>query len=208
MSPFIMSNPFVMFDVIRNFKAALQYANYDFYKLKKEIIDLILKGREQGLDNPDYCKLTIKNSSIGRDYPVFIDLYYKKNNNECIHLPQELLIGSFITMPSSIRAGLSNDGFVEIKINNLTELSISSSECVSKPIEFESISAFGSTTHPLTSRVITIKDEVFAYRVIYKFDSPDKRDQIKAITYADIIGIPEDIAIKLKSDGQCSIKLD
>lgn len=202
-----MSDPIFMFDIIRNFKAALQYANYDFFKLKKEIIELILKGREQGLDNPDYCKLTIKNSSIGRDYPVFIDLYYKKNNNECIHLPKELLIGSFTTMPTCIREALSNDGFVEIKINNLTELSISSIENISKPIEFESISTFGSSTHPLTSRVITIKDEVFAYRVIYKFDTSEKREQTKSITYADIIGIPEDIALKLKSDGQCTIKL-
>lgn len=202
-----MSDPIFMFDIIRNFKAALQYANYDFFKLKKEIIELILKGREQGLDNPDYCKLTIKNSSVGRDYPVYIDLYYKKNNNEAIHLPQELLIGTFITMPTSIRNALSHDGFVEIKINNLTELSLSTSESISKPIKFESISTFGPSTHPLTSRVITIKDEVFAYRVIYKFDTPDKRDQTKSITYADIIGIPEDIALKLKSDGQCTIKL-
>lgn len=197
-----------MFDIIRNIKAALQYANYDFYKLKKEIIELILKGREQGLDNPDYCKLTIKNSSVGRDYPVYIDLYYKKNNNEAIHLPQELLIGTFITMPTSIRNALSHDGFVEIKINNLTELSLSTSESISKPIKFESISSFVSYKQPLTSRVITIKDEIFAYRVIYKFDTPDNKEQTKAITYADIIDIPEDVAHKLKADGQCTIKLD
>lgn len=197
-----------MANFIRNFKAALQYANYDFFKLKKEILDLILKGREQGLDNPDYCKLTIKNSSLGRDYPIFIDLYYKKNNEEAIHLPQELLIGTFVTMPTSIRQALSDDGFVEIRINNLTELSISSCEAVSKPIKFESISTFGSSKQQLTSRFLTIKDEIFAYRVIYMFDTPTKKEQTKAITYADITGIPKDIAFKLKSEGQCTIKID
>lgn len=192
----------------RNLKAAFQYANYDFYKLKKEIIALIIQGREQGLDNPDYCKLTIKNSSLGRDYPVIIDLYYKKNQNEAIHLPQELLIGTFVTMPSSIRKVLSNDGYVEIKINNLAELSISTNEAITKPINFESITTFGSNKQLLTSRKVTIKDEIFTYRVIYMFDTPTKKEQSKAVIYADVMGIPADVASKLKSDGQCTIKID
>ena len=192
----------------RNLRVALQYANYDFYKLKKEILSLIKRGREQGLDNPDYCKLTVKNSSLGRDYPVFIDLYYKKNNDEAIHLPQELLIGTFVTIPTGIKQALTRDGFVEIRINNLTELSISSSEEVSKPIKFESILSFSSSKEPLTSREVTIKDEIFAYRVIYRYDTPSKKEQKKVVTYADIIGIPTDVSLKLKTDGQCTIKID
>lgn len=192
----------------RNLKTAFQYANYDFYKLKKEIVSLIIRGKEQGLNNPDYCRLTIKNSSLGYDYPVFIDLYYKKNENEAIHLPQELLIGSFVTMPTSIKKVLSDDGYVEIKINNLAELSISTYETISKPINFESITTFGSNKQLLTSRKITIKDEIFTYRVIYMFDTPTKKEQSKAVVYADIIEIPTDVASKLKSDGQCTIKID
>ena len=46
-------------------------------------------------------------------------------NIKDIHLPKELLIGTFVTMPSSIRQMLSDEGYVEVKINNLTELSIS-----------------------------------------------------------------------------------
>lgn len=192
----------------RNLKVALQYANYDFFKLKKEIIALIIQGRNQGLNNPDYCKLTVKNSSLGHDYPVFIDLYYKKDEDEVIHLPKELLIGTFMTMPSSIRQMLSDEGYVEIKINNLTELSISANEAITKPIKFESILSFGSNKYPLTSRRVTIKDEIFTYRVIYMYDTPIAKEQTKAMTYADIIGLPTDIASKLKSDGQCTIKID
>lgn len=192
----------------RNLKAALQYANYDFYKLKKEIIALIIRGREQGLNNPDYCKLTIKNSSLGHDYPVFIDLYYKKNEDEVIQLPQELLIGTFATMPSSVREVLSGDGYVEIKINNLAELSISTNETIVKPIGFRSIVNFGSDKQPLTSRKVTIKDEIFSYRVIYMFDTPTKKEQAKAVMYADIVGIPMDVSAQLKLDGQCFIKID
>lgn len=197
-----------MHNFFRNLKTALEYANYDFFKLKKEIISLIKRGREQGLDNPDYCKLTVKNSSVGRDYPVYIDLYYKKNNDEAIHLPQELLIGTFMTIPTGIKQALTRDGFVEIRINNLAELSISSTEEVSKPIKFESILSFSSSKVPLTARQVTIKDEIFAYRVIYRYDTPSKKEQNKVITYADIIGIPSDVFSKLKTDGQCTIKID
>lgn len=197
-----------MSNFFRNLKAALQYANYDFYKLKKEIILLIKRGREQGLNNPDYCKLTVKNSSVGRDYPVYIDLYYKKSNDEAIHLPQELLIGTFMTIPTGIKQVLTRDGFVEIRINNLAELSISSTEEVSKPIKFESILSFSSSKVPLTSRQVTIKDEIFAYKVIYRYDTPSKKEQNKVVTYADIIGVPSDVSSKLKTDGQCTIKID
>lgn len=197
-----------MANFLRNLKAALKYANYDFYNLKKEIIELIKKGREQGLDNPDYCKLTVKNSSLGRDYPVLIDLYYKKDNDEAIYLPQELLIGNFVSIPTGIKQALIADGFVEIRINNLAELSISSSENVSKPINFESISNFSSSQRPVTSRSVTIKDEIFAYRVIYKYKTQMGKDETKVVTYADIIGIPSDVATKLKLEGECEIKLD
>ena len=197
-----------MSSFLKNFKAALQYANYDFYKLKNEIVALIMRGREQGLDNPDYCKLTVKNSSLGRDYPVFIDLYYKVNNDEAIHLPQELLIGTFSTMPSSIRQIMVVNGFVEIIVNNIAELSLSANEAVSQPIKFESILNFSSSHESLTSRQVTIKDEIFAYRVIYKYDTTTNREQSKVVTYADIIDCPSDIALKLKTDGTCILKLD
>lgn len=197
-----------MSSFFEKFKIALQYANYDFYKLKKEIMALIMRGREQGLDNPDYCKLTVKNSSLGRDYPVFIDLYYKVNNDEVIHLPQELLIGTFSTMPSSIRQTMVKDGFVEIVINNLAELSISATESVNQPIKFESILNFSSSHESLSSRQVTIKDEIFAYRVIYKYDTLTQKGQSKVVTYADIIDCPSDVALKLKTDGMCTLKID
>lgn len=193
---------------LRNLKAALQYANYDFFKLKKEIIALIIQGRNQGLNNPDYCKLTVKNSSLGHDYPVFIDLYYKMNEDEAIHLPKELLIGTFVTMPSSIRQMLSDEGYVEIVIDNLTELSVSVNETIAKSIKFESILGFGSSKYPLTSRRVTIKDDIFTYRIIYIYDTAKAKEQTKAMTYADILGLPTDVASKLKSDGQCTIKID
>lgn len=195
-------------NLFRNIKAALNYANYDFYKLKSEIVDLVKRGREQGLDNPDYCKLTVKNSSIGRDYPVYIDLYYKTGDNEVMHLPQELLIGIFSTIPSTIKSVLSSKGYVEIKINNLAELCISATEEVSKPIKFESITGFGSNTQPLTSRKVTIKDEIFAYRVIYSYSTPTKCENIKVVTYSDILGMPTDVINKLMIDGVCTLTLD
>lgn len=195
-------------NLFRNIKAALSYANYDFYKLKKEIVDLVKRGREQGLDNPDYCKLTVKNSSIGRDYPVYIDLYYKTGDNEAMHLPQELLIGTFSTIPSTIKKALSSNGYIEIKINNLAELCISATEEVSKPIKFDSITGFGSNAQPLSERKVTIKDEIFAYRVIYSYSTPTKTENTKVVSYCDIFGMPTDVTNKLMSNGVCTLKLD
>ena len=187
-------------NIFRNIKAALAYANYDFYRLKKEIVDLVKKGREQGLDNPDYCKLTVKNSSLNRDYPVLIDLYYKIGNNEAMHLPQELLIGTFSTIPSTIKQTLTNNGFVEIKINNLAELCISAAEEVEKPIKFDAITNFSSSKQLITHRIVTIKDEIFSYRVVYKYNTQESDNNIKVVTYSDIMGMPSDVIAKLKSN--------
>lgn len=195
-------------NIFRNIKAALAYANYDFYRLKKEIVDLVRKGREQGLDNPDYCKLTVKNSSLNRDYPVLIDLYYKIGNNEAMHLPQELLIGTFSTIPSIIKEALTNNGFVEIKINNLAELCISAAEEVEKPIKFDAITNFSSSKQLITHRIVTIKDEIFSYRVVYKYNSQQSDNNIKVVTYSDIMGMPSDVIAKLKLDGVCTLNLE
>lgn len=194
-------------NIFRNIKAALTYANYDFYKLKKEIVNLVKKGREQGLDNPDYCKLTVKNSSLNRDYPVFIDLYYRVGNNEAMHLPQELLIGTFSTIPSTIKQTLTNNGFIEIKINNLAELCISTTEEVEKPIRFDAITSFSSSKQLITHRIVTIKDEIFSYRVVYKYNTQQSDNNIKVVTYSDIMCMPSDVIAKLKSDGSCTLDL-
>ena len=195
-------------NLFRNIKAALAYANYDFYKLKKEIVDLIKTGRMQGLDNPDYCKVTVKNSSLNHDYPVLIDLYYKIGNNEAMHLPQELLIGTFSTIPSTIKQTLTNNGFVEIKINNLAELCISAAEEVEKPIKFDAITNFSSSKQLITHRLVTIKDEIFSYRVIYRYKTQQSDNNIKVVTYSDIIDMPFDVVTKLKSDGICNLNLE
>lgn len=195
-------------NLFRNIRAALNYANYDFYKLKKEIVNLVKRGREQGLDNPDYCKLTVKNSSLNRDYPVFIDLYYKTGINEAMHLPQELLIGHFSTIPSTIKQSLTNNGLIEIKINNLAELCLSATEEVEKPIKFDIITNFSSSNQLITHRTITIKDEIFSYRVIYKYKSQQSDNNIKVVTYSDIMGMPSDVIAKLKSDGVCTLDLE
>ncbi len=195
-------------NIIRNIKAALTYANYDFYKLKKEIVNLVKKGREQGLDNPDYCKLIVKNSSLNRDYPVFIDLYYKVGNNEVMHLPQELLIGTFSTIPLTIKQTLTNNGFVEIIINNLAELCISVAEEVEKPIKFEAITNFSSSKQVISHRIVTIKDEIFSYRVVYKYNTQQSYNNIKVVTYSDIMDIPSDVIAKLKTDGCCTLDLE
>ena len=195
-------------NIIRNIKAALTYANYDFYKLKKEIVNLVKKGREQGLDNPDYCKLIVKNSSLNRDYPVFIDLYYKVGNNEVMHLPQELLIGTFSTIPLTIKQTLTNNGFVEIIINNLAELCISVAEEVEKPIKFEAITNFSSSKQVISHRIVTIKDEIFSYRVVYKYNTQQSDNNIKVVTYSDIMGMPSDVITKLKLDGVCTLNLE
>ena len=47
-------------NIIKNLKAAFNYANYDLYKIKSEIANLILRGRKEGLGHPDYRKITIK----------------------------------------------------------------------------------------------------------------------------------------------------
>lgn len=192
----------------RNFGNALKYANFNFSQLKGEIVELVQRGRQYGYDVPDYCKLTVKNSSKGRDYPVMIDLYYKENDEQLIHLPQELLIGEFSSMPTTIRERLIQNGFVEIVINNFAELFISASEDVAKPIRFASIIGFSSNTDVISSRKVTISDDIFVYRVKYSYDTSKKKNNVKVVSYSDITQIPDDVNNKLTSDGVCTIVID
>jgi hypothetical protein len=197
-------------NIFRNFGNALKYANYNFFQLKEEVVSLVQRGRQYGYDVPNYCKITVKNSAKRYDYPVLIDLYYKDKDNDqqVIHLPQELLIGVFTTIPTPIKERLERKGFVEIVVENLAELFISASEEVSKPISFSSISSFSSNREILSSRVVTIKDELFAYRVKYLYNTPKSKGNVKVVSYADIANMPEDVKKILESDGICSLFLD
>lgn len=194
-------------NIIKNLKAALNYANYDLYKIKSEIVNLILRGRKEGLGNPDYCKITIKNSSIKRDYPIYIDLYYKTDKNEVMHLPQELLIGKFISIKSSILHKLENDGYVEIVIKNLTELLISEKETVEASISFNSVTRF-TPKEEYVERCVVIKDEIFTYRVIYKYRNRELEMKSTSIVYANIIEIPGDVLERLNTHGEVSLRLE
>lgn len=194
-------------NIIKNLKAAFNYANYDLYKIKSEIANLILRGRKEGLGNPDYCKITIKNSSIKRDYPIYIDLYYKTDRNEVMHLPQELLIGKFISIKSSILHKLENDGYVEIVIKNLTELLISEKETVEASILFNSVIHF-NPKEEYVERCVVIKDEIFTYRVIYKYRNRELEMKSSSIVYANIIEIPVDVLERLNTHGEVSLRLE
>lgn len=194
-------------NIIKNLKAAFNYANYDLYKIKSEIANLILRGRKEGLGNPDYCKITIKNSSLKRDYPIYIDLYYKTDKNEVMHLPQELLIGKFISIKSSILHKLENDGYVEIVIKNLTELLISEKETVEASISFNSVTRF-TPKEEYVERCVVIKDEIFTYRVIYKYRNRELEMKSTSIVYANIIEIPGDVLERLNTHGEVSLRLE
>jgi len=194
-------------NIIKNLKAAFNYANYDLYKIKSEIANLILRGRKEGLGNPDYCKITIKNSSLKRDYPIYIDLYYKTDKNEVMHLPQELLIGKFISIKSSILHKLENDGYVEIVIKNLTELLISEKETVEASISFNSVTRF-TPKEEYVERCVVIKDEIFTYRVIYKYRNRELEMKSTSIVYANIIEIPGDVLERLNTQGEVSLRLE
>lgn len=194
-------------NIIKNLKAAFNYANYDLYKIKSEIANLILRGRKEGLGNPDYCKITIKNSSIKRDYPIYIDLYYKTDRNEVMHLPQELLVGKFISIKSSILDKLEKDGYVEIVVKNLTELLISEKENVEAPISFNSIIHF-IPKEECVERWVVIKDEIFTYRVVYKYRTRESEMKSSSNVYANIIAIPEDVLVKLNTQGEVSLRLE
>ena len=194
-------------NIIKNLKAAFNYANYDLYKIKSEIANLILRGRKEGLGNPDYCKVTIKNSSIKRDYPIYIDLYYKTDRDEVIHLPQELLIGKFVSIKSSLLEKLEGDGYVEIVIKNLAELIISERENVEPPIAFDSITRFSPKVE-FIERAVVIKDEIFTYRVIYKYRTKEGEVSSTTVVYANIIAMPTDVQSQLNANGEVSLRLE
>ena len=189
------------------FKSAIQYANFDFFKLKEEVLSLIKIGREQGLDYPDYCRITIKNPSRKVDYPVSIDLYYKTDEQGAMHLPKSFLVGSFKSIPSHLEQVLIQNGFLEIRIDNLLELSLSANEEVSGTIKFDSVVNFIPKT-AYKNRKILIKDDLFTYKVVYSYETLDGTVKSKTISYADIINIPMDVSAKLKENGECIIKLN
>lgn len=193
--------------IIDLFKESIKYANYDFFKLKEEIIALIQIGRGQGLNNPDYCSITVKNSSRNIDYPVTIDLYYKTGEQEAMHLPKSFIVGTFKSIPGRIKQMILQNGFVEIRIENLLELSLSIHDSVASPINFDSITGF-APQDSYKSRSVIIKDDIFTYKVTFSYILSDGSTRSKSISYSDIIGLPSDIYAKMKLNGVCEINLN
>lgn len=194
-------------NLINNFKTALKYANYDLYRIKSEITELIIHGRKEGLGNPDYCMITIKNSSIKQDYPILIDLYYKSGEEEVIRLPKQIIIGKFSSIKAQLMTKIETNGYVEIVIKNLTELFISEKEDVGKPIAFSSVVNFNPSVEYL-SREVNIKDELFTYRVTYTYTTISSDSKSVSKVYSNILNIPTDVLAKLESDSVVTLKLN
>lgn len=192
-----------VFDII---KASFSYASYDFFRLKEEVLSLVKIGRKSGLSIPDYCCINIKKPSKGIDYPIKIDLYYKADDQEVMHLPKSFIVGSFKTIPVFVKESLDNNGSVDIRIDNLLELTLSANEPVMPPIKFDSIVGFMPKSAYKSRRVI-IKDDLFNFKVVYSFLSPNDDLTSNSVLYANIIGLPSDIINRIKEDGECSLDI-
>ena len=57
-------------------------------------------------------------------------------------------------------------------------------------------------------RCVVIKDEIFTYRVIYKYRNRELEMKSTSIVYANIIEIPGDVLERLNTHGEVSLRLE
>lgn len=195
---------------------ALRYAEYEFYKLKDDIVNLLRQANSRGYNNPDYCQLTIdvKNSN---QTIVKIELYFKKSGSKVQRFSRTLDLGSLVLVPELIKEKLKREHFltIELDVNDLRSIyGISTSEITAQE-RFENLERFNfkGIQRKATRKELSIKDDLFYYTVeatcYYNDDSfGGEQKETKRRYFGYIKNMPPSVLKIISSDPDHVVVLD
>ncbi|MDD5791005.1 MAG: hypothetical protein PUD22_00275 [Erysipelotrichaceae bacterium] len=193
--------------ILDAFAEAYKYAEFDFYKIKTEVINLLKVANEKGYSTPMYCEVAIDVINKHRT-DVLIQLIYNKEG-KYIRFKKNLDLGMIVNIPIVVKNRLDQESKVTFKIEDIQGLYVIAESDIKTSIEYKSLETFKFTNikeEPI-QKILTIKDDLFYYTVecVCAFD--DGRKETRKKYYAEIRNLPIEVINKIlaSDDYQCSL---
>ena len=201
-------------EIISNFLSAwdeaYKYAELDFYKLRNEVTSLLDQARSKGYANPDYCELRIH---VVNSYETSaqIEAYYKRDG-KFFRFKKNLDLGQLVNVPYTVASELRRKGEVSVKFSDFQTLYSIKDDAITPKGDFRCIHSFtfsGVSIQPM-SKELTIKDELFYYKVDCSYIYHDGHKETRTKYYGSIANLPEDVknAIDNSDCHSCHMTVD
>lgn len=192
-------------------QTAVDHAEYECFKLKDDIVQLLKIANEKGFNNPVKSELTIK--YVNRDQTiVVIDIYFNGTVERYKKFSSTLDLGSLVCMPISVKKRLDDDGQVKIALDtdDFNSLFVVSTKDIRKEDDYNKLTQVSIREEAAipTQKILRIKDRVFFYEVegIYVFSNGTRRS--KKLYIGEIKNIPPQVVSKLLSDPDLEVSID
>ena len=192
-------------------QTAVDHAEYECFKLKDDIVQLLKIANEKGFNNPVKSELTIK--YVNRDQTIIvIDVYFNGTVERYKKFSSTLDLGSLVCVPISVKKRLDADGQVKIALDtdDFNSLFVVSTKDIRKEDDYNKliqVSIREEVAIP-TQKILRIKDRVFFYEVegIYVFSNGTRRS--KKLYIGEIKNMPPQVISKLLSDPDLEVSID
>lgn len=194
-------------DCLEAFAEAYKYAEFDFYKIKTEVINLLKVANGKGYSDPMYCEVAIDIVNKHQT-DVLIQLIYNAEG-KYIRFKKSLDLGSLVNIPLVVKNRLDQDSKVTFKIDDIQGLYVISESDIKSSVEFKSLENFTFTNvaEIPNQKILTIKDELFYYTVECTYVFEGGRKETRKKYYAEIRNIPTEIIDRIinSDEYQCSL---
>lgn len=206
-------NVMTILEIFKNsleaFSDAYKYSEFDFYKLKGEIIRLLGDANAKGYDNPAYCDLSI-NVKSAFETDVIIQVFYRNTDGRFYRFKRILDIGKLVNIPHVVVNELGGKKEIIIKLSDLYKLYEVKEEDIIPTVDFNNlyIFSFKNAKFQPKRKEVYIHDELFYYiaEVSYIYDHGERETRRKY--YGKILNLPKDIIDKISSSEDHSCLLD
>ena len=200
-----------LMEFVNSIKTAVNHAEYECYKLKDDIVQLLQTANERGFNNPVKSELTIK--YVNRDQTVVvIELFFNGTVERYKKFTKTLDLGTLICVPVGIKNRLKRDKQVKVVLDtdDFNSLFLVSTNDIRREDDYTKLSQVklrDETMEP-TQKLLRIKDRLFFYEVegIYVFSNGSRRS--RKLYIGEINNMPPQVVSKLLSDPDLEVTID
>ena len=200
-------------DLKSTYSYAYKYAEFDFFKLKDEIVNLLRSADSKGYNNPECGFIEIEVIDSIQTI-VCIDFYFKKTDKKVQRFSRKLDIGMLTLIPEIIKEKITNERKVRIELDmsDMHSIYMVSSKVIIPTDTFINLVHFKFKNEEKIPvyKELSIKDELFYYTIdaTCYYDTKHNIKETKRRYVGYIKNIPADVLLKINDNPDRKITLD
>lgn len=193
------------------YKSALKYSEYECYKIKDDIVNLLNTANGKGFSNPIASGLSIKIINK-RQTIVDIDIYFNGRTAKYQKFSTSLDLGKLIYVPLNISTRLNRSGEAKVTLdtNDFSSLFVVATSQIRPEDDFENLKnvTIRDTMQIPIQKQLRIKDKLLYYEVegLYVFRDGSSCSSKLYIGY--IKNLPSQVQDKILNNPNMEVILD